>query len=206
MRARLKWGASGTTPIKPRGMHERTYQRILGMLAYHEAVRKQGRVTLENTDQTSIVPIYGGNAEIDLPSWAVGRFVDDARASGPPEERKLPISVIIGALAPARRRCQRHGVLRPPFSLGLVNLVDSAVLQRRRIKSLFSILSSTRRSQSSPTKSEHLECQGANYVFGCPRDTTGCICRLHISNRDRTRPILLAPLRVLVGRSHSAQA
>jgi hypothetical protein len=42
LRARLKWGASGTMPIKPRGMHERTYQRILGMLAYHEVVRKQG--------------------------------------------------------------------------------------------------------------------------------------------------------------------
>jgi hypothetical protein len=42
LRARLKWGVNGTTPIKPRGMHERTYQRILGMLAYHEVVRKQG--------------------------------------------------------------------------------------------------------------------------------------------------------------------
>jgi hypothetical protein len=84
-------------------------------------------------------------------------------------------------------------VLRAPVQPWLINLVDSAVLQQRLIKSLFSRLSSTRRSQSSPTKSEHLECQGANYVFGCPRDTTGCICRLHISNRDRTRPILLAP-------------
>jgi hypothetical protein len=42
LRARLQWRANGTVPIKPRGMHERTYQRILGMLAYHEAVRKQG--------------------------------------------------------------------------------------------------------------------------------------------------------------------
>jgi hypothetical protein len=42
LRARLQWGAGGTKPIKPRGMHERTYQRILGMLAYHQAVRKQG--------------------------------------------------------------------------------------------------------------------------------------------------------------------
>ena len=41
LRARLQWRV-GTVPIKPRGMHERTYQRILGMLAYHEAVRKQG--------------------------------------------------------------------------------------------------------------------------------------------------------------------
>src|SRR5262249_11549165 len=42
LRARLEWGAHNTVPIKPRGMHERTYQRILGMLAYHEAVRKLG--------------------------------------------------------------------------------------------------------------------------------------------------------------------
>ena len=42
LRARLEWGAHATVPIKPRGMHERTYQHILGMLAYHEAVRKQG--------------------------------------------------------------------------------------------------------------------------------------------------------------------
>jgi hypothetical protein len=42
LRARLQWGAGGIVPIRPRGMHERTYQRILGMLAYHEAVRKQG--------------------------------------------------------------------------------------------------------------------------------------------------------------------
>jgi hypothetical protein len=42
LRARLEWQAGGTVPIRPRGMHERTYQRILGMLAYHEAVRKQG--------------------------------------------------------------------------------------------------------------------------------------------------------------------
>jgi hypothetical protein len=42
LRARLQWGANGTVPIRPRGMHEKTYQRILGMLAYHEAIRKQG--------------------------------------------------------------------------------------------------------------------------------------------------------------------
>ena len=41
LRARLNWRA-GAVPIKPRGMHEKTYQRILGQLAYHEAVRKQG--------------------------------------------------------------------------------------------------------------------------------------------------------------------
>ena len=42
LRARLRWGADGTVPIKPRGMHERTFQGILGVLAHHEAIRKQG--------------------------------------------------------------------------------------------------------------------------------------------------------------------
>jgi hypothetical protein len=42
LRARLQWGADGTVPIKPRGMHERTFQRILGVLAYHDAIRRQG--------------------------------------------------------------------------------------------------------------------------------------------------------------------
>ena len=42
LRLRLQWSSNGTVPIKPRGMHERTYQRILGELAYHEAIRKQG--------------------------------------------------------------------------------------------------------------------------------------------------------------------
>jgi len=42
LRARLQWGAADTVPVKPKGMHEKTYQGILGMLAYHEAVRKQG--------------------------------------------------------------------------------------------------------------------------------------------------------------------
>ena len=42
LRARLNWQGGGTVPIKPRGMHQRTYDRILGTLAYHEAVRKQG--------------------------------------------------------------------------------------------------------------------------------------------------------------------
>jgi hypothetical protein len=41
LRAPLKWGTGGI-PVKPRGMHKSTYQRILGMIAYHEAVRNQG--------------------------------------------------------------------------------------------------------------------------------------------------------------------
>jgi hypothetical protein len=42
LRARLDWRENDTVPIKPRGMHEQTYQWILGELAYHEAIRKQG--------------------------------------------------------------------------------------------------------------------------------------------------------------------
>jgi hypothetical protein len=37
-----QWRANGTVPIRPREMHERTYQRVLSELAYHEAIRKQG--------------------------------------------------------------------------------------------------------------------------------------------------------------------
>jgi hypothetical protein len=40
LKARLQSG--GAVPVRPRGMHETTYQRILGMIAYHEAVRNQG--------------------------------------------------------------------------------------------------------------------------------------------------------------------
>jgi hypothetical protein len=39
-RAQLEW--LGAEPIKPRGMHERTYRRILEMLAYHEGIRRRG--------------------------------------------------------------------------------------------------------------------------------------------------------------------
>jgi hypothetical protein len=42
LRAQLEWRAGGTVPIKPRAMHKGTYQRILEMLADHEALRKQG--------------------------------------------------------------------------------------------------------------------------------------------------------------------
>ena len=42
LRARIDWRAGGIVPLKSRGMHEQTYQRILGTLAYHEAVRNQG--------------------------------------------------------------------------------------------------------------------------------------------------------------------
>ena len=42
LRARLEWSPGGATPIRPRSMPEKTYQRILASLAYHEAVRKRG--------------------------------------------------------------------------------------------------------------------------------------------------------------------
>ena len=40
LRVRLQW--RGTEPIRPRGMHKKTYERILGANSYHETVRKQG--------------------------------------------------------------------------------------------------------------------------------------------------------------------
>jgi hypothetical protein len=40
LRAQLKW--RGAEPIKPRGMHQRTYRRILEELTYHEGIRRQG--------------------------------------------------------------------------------------------------------------------------------------------------------------------
>jgi hypothetical protein len=42
LRAQIGWRAVGTLPVKPRAMHNRTYQRILRMLADHETLRKQG--------------------------------------------------------------------------------------------------------------------------------------------------------------------
>jgi len=74
LRARLDWGAYGTVPIKPRGMHEGTYQRILRVLADHEAVRTQGVRYARKHEPREPLPIYGGNAEIDLLSLAVGQF------------------------------------------------------------------------------------------------------------------------------------
>jgi hypothetical protein len=56
-------------------------------------------------------------------------------------------------------------------------------------------------------KSEHFRVPKCNYVFSYPRDSTGCLCGLHIANKDRARGILfLAPPRVLVERSHAVWA
>ena len=56
----------GTEPLRPRGMHKRTYQRILGMLAYHGAIRKQGASYPRKTGQINIALICGGSVETDL--------------------------------------------------------------------------------------------------------------------------------------------
>jgi hypothetical protein len=61
LRARLQWSANATVPIKPRGMHERTYQRILGALTYHEAIRQQG-TSYARKDRPAL--ICGGNVEV----------------------------------------------------------------------------------------------------------------------------------------------
>ena len=51
-----------------------------GCLPTTRPCESRGRVTLENTDQISIVPICGGNAEIDLLALVVGQSVDEAQA------------------------------------------------------------------------------------------------------------------------------
>ena len=40
LRAQLEWRAG--EPVKPKGMHKKSYERVLGKVAYHEAVRNQG--------------------------------------------------------------------------------------------------------------------------------------------------------------------
>jgi hypothetical protein len=76
LRARLQWRGGGTVPIKPRGMHNRTYQRVLGALAYHEAVRKQGASYARKYRPDQHRLICGGNAETDLRNWPDGRFAE----------------------------------------------------------------------------------------------------------------------------------
>jgi hypothetical protein len=45
-----------------------------GCLPITRPCESRGRVTPKNTDQISIVPTWGGNAEIDSLAWVVGRF------------------------------------------------------------------------------------------------------------------------------------
>lgn len=75
-----------------------------GCLPTTRPCESRGRVTLENTDQISIVPICGGNAEIDLLALVVGRFLDEARAGKARMETdaqgifvKAPIIIVIGS-------------------------------------------------------------------------------------------------------------
>jgi hypothetical protein len=60
----------------PRAMHERTYQRILGMLATTRPCGTRGRATLENTRQMNIAAICGGNAGTGLQYLTDGRCVE----------------------------------------------------------------------------------------------------------------------------------
>ena len=74
LRARLGWQAGGTEPLRPRGMHKRTYQRILGMLAYHEAIRKQGASYARKyrPDQHRALPWRQcRNRFVELGGWSV---------------------------------------------------------------------------------------------------------------------------------------
>jgi hypothetical protein len=77
LRLRLEWRERGTVPIKPRGMHEKTYQRIWGSLPITRRCEIRARVTLEKTGRISTVPICGSNAPTDLRSLADGRFADE---------------------------------------------------------------------------------------------------------------------------------
>ena len=52
--------------MRPHGMHQRTYQRVLRLIAYHEVVRTQGASYAGNRDQTSTERTYGGNAGTGL--------------------------------------------------------------------------------------------------------------------------------------------
>ena len=75
-----------------------------GCLPTMRPCENRGRVTLENIDQISIVPICGGNAEIDLLALVGGQFVDEAREGKARMETaaqgifvKAPIIIVIGS-------------------------------------------------------------------------------------------------------------
>jgi len=63
----------GTEPLRPRGMHKRTYQRILGMLAYHGAIRKQGASYPRKYRPDQHRAHGGGSVETDLRSLVDGQ-------------------------------------------------------------------------------------------------------------------------------------
>jgi hypothetical protein len=63
-----------------------------GCLTSMRRCEGRGRVTPDTTDQISIVPTYGGNAETDLLALAVGRFVDGL-AAGRSRRTSSPITL-----------------------------------------------------------------------------------------------------------------
>jgi hypothetical protein len=83
LRVRLQWRANGTVPIKPRGMHERTFQHTLGMLAYHEAIRKQGTsyARKERPDQHRAHLWRQCRSRFAVPCSVDGRSADLQRAA-----------------------------------------------------------------------------------------------------------------------------
>ena len=85
-----------------------------GCLPTTRPCESRGRVTLENTDHVSMVPICGGNAKIDLLALVVGQFVDEAQAGKARMETagqvifvKAPIIIVIKSYPrAAKEECQ----------------------------------------------------------------------------------------------------
>jgi hypothetical protein len=79
-------GSNGAGAVQCRSNREvcksGPYQRILGMLAYHEAVRKRGASYARKYRPDQHRAHLWRQCQIDSLSWVVGRFVDEARASG----------------------------------------------------------------------------------------------------------------------------
>ena len=97
LRARLQWGAHGTVPIKPRGMHERTYQRILGMLAHHEAIRNQGAsYTRKYQTRSALCPSVATMPKQICGSWRVAASLSRSCKADMPKDA---INVAIGCKA-----------------------------------------------------------------------------------------------------------
>ena len=94
LRARLQWGASGYRADQTaRHARENVPANLGDACLSRGRCESRGRVTPENIDQISIVPICGGNAEIDLLALAVGHFVDEfnrVRANRPPVTQRSP--------------------------------------------------------------------------------------------------------------------
>jgi hypothetical protein len=90
-------------PIKPQGMHERTHQQILGTLAYHEAIRKQGASYARKNWPINTALICGGSAEAGLWSLVDGRSANlhvgrsrDSEAPDGPVDGKVAVAERLG--------------------------------------------------------------------------------------------------------------